>query len=71
MDHSQFGAANPGPCPGLRPGLCSARAVQISEQIWFGVRIIRGLYAIGGLRENRVGLGGLPIAFRVVQLTQD
>jgi hypothetical protein len=33
------------------------RDVQISEQIWFGVQIIRGLYAIGGLRENPVGLG--------------
>jgi len=33
------------------------RAVQISEQIWFGVQIIRGLCAHGGLRENRVGLG--------------
>jgi hypothetical protein len=41
----------------IRPGLLSVKAVQISEQIWFGVQIIRGLYAIGGLRENRVGLG--------------
>jgi hypothetical protein len=33
------------------------RAVQIREEIWFSVQIIRGLYAIGGLRENRVGFG--------------
>jgi hypothetical protein len=33
------------------------RAVQITEQIWFGVQIIRGLNAIGNLGENRVGLG--------------
>jgi hypothetical protein len=54
----------------IRPGIASVqflmgsetehqsiRAVQISEPIWFGVQIIRGLYAIGVLRENRVGLG--------------
>jgi hypothetical protein len=45
------------------PAVLANGAVQISEQIWFGVKIIRGLYAIGGLRENRVGLGSLPIAF--------
>ena len=39
------------------PGLLANGAVQISEQIWFGVQVVRGLYAIGGLRENRVGLG--------------
>ena len=43
--------------PGRRPGLFSARAVQINEQISFGVQVVRGLYAIGGLRENRVDLG--------------
>ena len=39
------------------PGLRSARAVQINEQISFGVQVVRGLYAITDLRENRVGLG--------------
>ena len=42
-----------------------------SEQVWFGVQIIGGLYAIGGLRENRVGLGWLPQHSRPVQFTQD
>ena len=46
--------------PGLRPELLSARAVQINEQIWFGVQVVRGMNAMGGLRENRVGLGWLP-----------
>ena len=42
---------------GLHPGQFSARAFQINEQIWFGVQVVDGLYAIGGLRGNRVGLG--------------
>jgi hypothetical protein len=37
----------------VSPGLLANGAVQISEPIWFGV--IRGLYAVGGPRENRVG----------------
>jgi hypothetical protein len=41
-------------------GRLRIRAVQISELTWFGVQIIRGLCAVGGLRENRVGLGWLP-----------
>jgi hypothetical protein len=45
------------PNPGLRPGLVSARAAQINEHISFGVQVVRGLYAIGGLGENRAGLG--------------
>ncbi len=53
MGYSRFGAANPGLCPGL----LSTRAVQINEQISFGVQVVRGSYAIGGLRENGVGLG--------------
>jgi hypothetical protein len=39
------------------PGLLANAAVQISERIWVGAQIIRGLNAIGGLRENRVALG--------------
>ena len=38
-------------------GRLRVRAVQISERISFGVQIICGLHAIGGLRENRVALG--------------
>ena len=41
-----------------------------SEQVWFGVQIIGGLYAIGGLRENRAGLGRLPQHSRAVQFTR-
>jgi hypothetical protein len=33
-----------------------------------GVEVVRGLYAIGGLRENQVGLGRSPIAFACGQV---
>jgi hypothetical protein len=41
----------------IREVLLPRRAVQINEQIWFGVQVVSGLYAMRGLRENRVGLG--------------
>jgi hypothetical protein len=39
------------------PFLHGRKHVQIKEQVSFGVQVVRGLYAIGGLRENRVDLG--------------
>jgi hypothetical protein len=42
----------------LSPGLTGLGYPQRANLV--RLQIICGLYAIGGLRENRVGLGGLP-----------